>query len=62
MEKTIGGERKMVEKFLRGMYGGKTSSGRKFLTPEKGVNLDVMREDEVAMTPLLNEEVMPCFD
>lgn len=57
MEKTIGDDKKMVEKFLRGMYGGKTSSGRKFLTPEEGVNLSVMKEDDVAMTPLLNEEV-----
>jgi len=48
-----------VEKFLNGMYGGRTSSRRKFMVPEKGVDLDVMRSDEVGKTPFFEEKVSP---
>lgn len=57
MEGVIGDDRELVAKFLRGMYGGRTSSRRKFMTPEKGINLDVMREDEVGKTPFFDDEV-----
>ena len=57
MEKFIGGDEKMVEKFLNGMYGGRTSSRRKFMVPEKGVDLDVLGNDEVGKTPFFEDEV-----
>jgi soluble epoxide hydrolase/lipid-phosphate phosphatase len=39
------------------MYGGRTSSRRKFMTPENGINLDVMKDDEVGKTPFFDDEV-----
>ena len=59
MEGFIGEDRGLVEKFLNGMYGGRTSSRRKFMVPEKGVDLDVMRSDEVGKTPFFEEKVSP---
>jgi soluble epoxide hydrolase/lipid-phosphate phosphatase len=59
MERVIGDDRELVAKFLRGMYGGRTSSRRKFMTPENGINLDVMKDDEVGKTPFFDDEV--CF-
>ena len=53
----MGDDKGLVEKFLNGMYGGRTSSRRKFMVPEKGVDLDVMREDEVGKTPFFEEKV-----
>lgn len=63
MEGFIGDDRGLVEKFLNGMYGGRTSSRRKFMVPEKGVDLDVMRGDEVGKTPFFEDKVsvsLPC--
>jgi hypothetical protein len=57
MEQFVGGDKGKVEKFLNGMYGGRTSSRRKFMVPEKGVDLDVMRDDEVGKTPFFDKEV-----
>lgn len=57
MEKAMGGDEKLVGKFLKGMYGGRTERGRPFMTPEKGVDSQVLKEGEVGMTPLLDEEV-----
>jgi len=57
MEGVIGGDRGKVEKFLNGMYGGRASSRRKFMVPEKGVDLDVLRGDEVGKTPFFDEQV-----
>lgn len=57
MERAMGGSEKLVGKFLNGMYGGRTERGRPFMTPEKGVDLQVLKEGEVGMTPLLDEEV-----
>ena len=57
MERVIGDDRELVAKFLRGMYGGRTSSRRKFMTPEKGINLDVLKNDEIGKTSYFNEEV-----
>jgi hypothetical protein len=39
------------------MYGGRTSSRRKFMTPEKGVDLGVMKDDEIAKNPFFEDEV-----
>ena len=57
MERVIGDDRELVAKFLRGMYGGRTSSRRKFMTPENGINLDVMKDDEIGKTPFFDDEV-----
>ena len=57
MEEFIGRDRGLVEKFLNGMYGGRTSSRRKFMVPERGVDLDVMKNDEVGKTPFFEDEV-----
>jgi pimeloyl-ACP methyl ester carboxylesterase len=57
MEGVIGGDRAKVEKFLNGMYGGRTSSRRKFMVPEKGVDLDVLENDQVGKTPFFEERV-----
>jgi hypothetical protein len=62
MEGVIGGDRAKVEKFLNGMYGGRTSSRRKFMVPEKGVDLDVLENDQVGKTPFFEERVSTyCF-
>lgn len=57
MEKVIGDDEKLVEKFLNGMYGGRTSSRRKFMTPEKGIDLGVMKDDEVGKNPFFEDKV-----
>jgi len=56
IENVVQGE-KMIRKFLTGVYGGKPKSGRSFMSPEKGVDLELLQSDEFDMTPLLNEEV-----
>lgn len=56
VEKVVNSEEKM-KKFLLGFYGGRPSSGKMFFEPKKGVDLDVIENGEVGMTPLLNEEV-----
>ena len=50
-------DERTLRNFLVGAYGGKPKSGRKFMVPEKGVDLDVVQEDEFEMTPLLTQEV-----
>jgi hypothetical protein len=65
MEKLIGQDAKLIEKFLDGMYGGKVT-GRdggkgKFMTPEEGVDLGVMREGAVGRNPFFEEEVSDAF-
>ena len=55
VEKAVNDETKL-RRFLLGMYGGRPKSGKKFMTPEHGVDLDLL-DDEIAMTPLLSEEV-----
>ena len=57
VEKVVHGEER-IRKFLKGMYGGKPLSGWPAMTPEEGVNLSVIEKDDVAMTPLLDEEEM----
>ncbi|KAF2768134.1 alpha/beta-hydrolase [Teratosphaeria nubilosa] len=54
-------ERRMVRRFLCGLYGGKVGSGRRFMTPERGVDLDVLRGEEVGMTPLMSEEELDFY-
>jgi hypothetical protein len=40
------------------MYGGKPPGGKKFMTAEEGVDLELFDEKvEIAMTPLLSDEV-----
>ena len=56
VEKVVNNEAK-VRKFLLGAYGGKPSSGRKFMTPEHGIELSTIEEDEFEMTLLLSHEV-----
>jgi len=46
-----------MRRFLKGAYGGKASSGAKFMDPETGVDLKSVAEDEYSMTPLLSDEV-----
>jgi hypothetical protein len=62
MERLIGDDEMLVEKFLNGMYGGRTSSRRKFMTPEKGVDLGIMRDDEIAKNPFFEDEVSWSFN
>lgn len=47
----------MLGKFLTAMYGGRLSSGRTAMSPEKGVNLEAVKEDEIGMSPLFDQEV-----
>lgn len=62
VEKVVNDEAKL-RKFLSGLYGGKPKSGKVFMDPRKGVDLDLVENDEIGMTPLLNEEVShPCRD
>lgn len=61
MESAIGSDEKLVEKFLNGMYGGRTSSGGVFMTPEKGINLGILKDDQVGKTPLLDEEELAFY-
>ena len=56
VEKVITDE-KIMRKALMGFYGGKSKSGKDFMLPESGIDLDVLVNDEFGMTPLLNEEV-----
>ena len=47
----------MLEKLLTAMYGGRLSSGRTAMDPNKGLDLQAIKEDEVAMSPLFDPEV-----
>lgn len=50
-------DERTIRNFLLGAYGGKPKSGRQFMDPQVGVDLDVVKEDEFGMSPLLNQEV-----
>jgi pimeloyl-ACP methyl ester carboxylesterase len=56
VEAVVKDERTM-RNFLLGAYGGQSKSGKKFMTPEQGVFLDVVRDDDFEPSPLLNPEV-----
>ena len=58
VENVVQGEVRM-RRFLTGMYGGKAKSGRVALTPENGVDLELVADesDEIGPSPLFNEEV-----
>ena len=56
VEKVVKDE-KTIRKFLLGMYGGRPKSGKSFMTPQKGIDLRLIENDEIGMTPLLNHEV-----
>ncbi|TKA74901.1 hypothetical protein B0A55_03760 [Friedmanniomyces simplex] len=62
VEKVVQGEGKM-RRFLTGMYGGKVKSGRAAMTPEKGVDLEMVADeaDEISPSPLFNEEEMDYY-
>ncbi|KAK5110183.1 hypothetical protein LTR62_006179 [Meristemomyces frigidus] len=55
--------RKMMRKFLTGMYGGKFVGGGTVMTPENGVDLEALADEgkEVTMTPLLSEEELDYY-
>ena len=57
MEEFIGKDEKLVRKFLEGMYGGRVEKGKKFMSPEKGVNLEVLGKGEVGKSPFFEEKV-----
>lgn len=46
-----------MRRFLNGAYGGRASSNGYFMTPQDGVNLKMVDEEEFSLTPLLTEEV-----
>lgn len=46
-----------VRKFLLGMYGGRPAGGKWFMNAREGVDLSIFEDGDVAMTPLLSEEV-----
>lgn len=56
VEKVVNTEAK-IRKFLLGLYGGKPKSGKKFMTPEHGIDLSLIEDDEIGMSPLLDQEV-----
>ena len=56
VEKVVNNEAKL-RKLLSGLYGGRPKSGKLFMDPRNGVDLDLVENDEIGMTPLLNEEV-----
>ncbi|KAK5128039.1 hypothetical protein LTR85_005156 [Meristemomyces frigidus] len=60
VERVVQGEER-IRKFFKGMYGGRPKSGRALMSPEKGVDLGVIEEDEIEMTPLLNEEELDYY-
>ncbi|KAK4540200.1 hypothetical protein LTR36_009698 [Oleoguttula mirabilis] len=60
VEGVVQGEGRL-RKFLSGVYGGKARSGRLVLAPETGVDLRVIEEDEVGMTPLLDREELDYY-
>jgi pimeloyl-ACP methyl ester carboxylesterase len=60
VEKVVNNEAKL-RKFLSGLYGGKPKSGKLFMDPRKGVDLDLVENDDIGMTPLLSEEVCQEF-
>lgn len=46
-----------MRKTLKGFYGGRASSGRPFMLPEKGIDLESVQNDDFTMTPLFDDEV-----
>ena len=56
IEKVVTDEAK-IRKWLLGHYGGKPSSGKKFMTPEDGVDLSLIETDEFGPSPLFSQEV-----
>ena len=56
IEKVVTDETKM-RKLLKGFYGGRAQSGKMFMTPEQGIDLILVEDDDFGMTPLLDEDV-----
>ena len=57
VEKCLGRDEKRIRKFLNGAYGGKAQSGKPFMSPQKGVDLELVETEEFGKTPLLDDEV-----
>ncbi|KAI5361950.1 Putative alpha/beta hydrolase-1, epoxide hydrolase [Septoria linicola] len=47
-----------IRAFLKGMYGGRPSSNKKFMTPEHGIDLSILTSptESIAPSPLFNED------
>lgn len=63
VEKVVTDETRM-RKTLKGFYGGRASSGRLFMVPEKGIDLEAIENDDFTMTPLFDDAVsciLPCW-
>ena len=58
-ERVVGDRR--MRRFLNGLYGGRSAQGKPVMTPEEGVDLDLIcsEEEMVTKSPLLNDEVSP---
>ena len=56
VEKVVKDEASMRQ-FLNGLFGGKPQSGKRFMTPQNGVDLDMIENDKLAKTILMSEEV-----
>jgi pimeloyl-ACP methyl ester carboxylesterase len=61
VEKVVGKDETRIRKFLTGLYGGRPKSGKTFMIPAKGIDLSIIEEDELEMTPLLSQEVRPMY-
>ena len=57
MEDFIGRDEGLVRKFLEGMYGGRVERGRKFMSPERGVELEGLGKGEVGRSPFFEAKV-----
>lgn len=56
VEKTVTNETK-TRNFLKGFYGGRPESGKTFMKPEEGIDLGMIENEKIGMTPLLDNEV-----
>jgi len=50
-----------MRKCLTGVYGGRPKSGKKFFDPKKGIDLEMLENDEFGPSPLLDQEVVVQF-
>lgn len=51
----------LIRRLLKCAYGGQLPSRTRPFTPEKGLNLEAIRGEEPAMTPLFSHEVSCAF-
>jgi soluble epoxide hydrolase/lipid-phosphate phosphatase len=50
-----------IRKWLNGMYGYKSKSGKVLMDAKTGIDLSLIEHEEFPMTPLLTEEVCPSY-